>query len=91
MKYRVEWNRAARDALTEIWLRVDSAERKAVSEAVASIDKLFQYRPAQQGESREGDRRILFAHPLVVTFRVSNTEHTVQVLYVRLIKPRSQD
>ncbi len=65
-------------------------QRRAVTEVAASIDQLLQFQPAQQGESREEDRRVLFAHPLVVTFRVLEATQTVRVLYVRLVRSRGQ-
>jgi hypothetical protein len=53
------------------------------------IDRLLSLNPAEQGESREGDVRILIELPLGVYFRVLEQVHKVEVGAVWLIQSRN--
>jgi hypothetical protein len=88
VSYSVRWNRRSLDALADLW--IDSPlERDAIREAAESVDRLLQDRPAEQGESRLENERILFAHPLVVSFIVDEQRRTVKVVNLRPLKRRN--
>jgi len=86
MSYTVTWKPSARDALAEIWLR--SAERSSVAGAANSIDVLLRFNPAEQGESREGNSRVLIIRPLAVAFDVHEPDRRVDILAVRELPAR---
>jgi len=67
--------------LTNIWL--NAADRNPVTEAADRIDRLLASDPLNQGESREGDDRVLFVPPLNVDFRVLEGLKKVIVMRVR--------
>lgn len=83
MKFSVRWKELALDDLTAIWLRADSTSRVKITGAAREVDRLLQNDPALQGESREGDRRIMFVAPLAVSFRVLERNSIVHVLRIR--------
>ncbi len=82
MNYGVRWSPAAEQELAALWL--DSTQRQAVTRAAHVIDQLLQVDAHEQGESREGDTRILIESPLVVLFHVFQAER--QTLVVRVWK-----
>ena len=47
-----------------------------------TIDLLLRHDPGMQGESREGDRRILIVLPLCVVFRVLEEDRRAEVVHV---------
>lgn len=70
MTYRVSWNRDGTDALQKIY---NSAhDQEGVLHAVTRIGLELSAQPDQAGESRGGDMRILFKHPLIVWFRMTS-------------------
>lgn len=83
MKFALEWKQTATDELAAIWMRGDSAMRRAITTAANKVDQLLRDDPYGQSESRESDRRIIFVAPLAVTFRVNHATDTVDVLRVR--------
>jgi hypothetical protein len=80
MKYRVQWERQARDELGTSWLKADSALRRAITEAAHAIDQELSQDPFRSSESREAGRRVLIVAPLGVTFRVDEPDRVVYVL-----------
>lgn len=78
------WEESALDELADVWLR--SGERRQINAAVAEIENRLRFNPANQGESRPNDRRILWAPPLGVTFRV--VTDTVYILRVWAVRKR---
>jgi hypothetical protein len=86
VKYTVYWSKAASDSLAEIWLALDSAKRSQLNQLISDIEELLRFEPEQQGESRDENRRIIFAAPLIITYRAVPERQTVQILFVRLIK-----
>jgi hypothetical protein len=76
------------EAVAHAWLD-NPADRAAITEAVATADELLAIDPANQGESREGDRRIVFLGPLVLTIRLDESWRMVRVLNVRYPRRRS--
>lgn len=87
--YSVEWTHEALGQLTNLWLTLGSGERTHVTAAVDLLDRLLADAPLQQGESREGSRRVTFAAPLGISFRVNSLEQQVVVVAVWSLKTRS--
>jgi len=83
--YTVRWHRRSLDMLASLWLDAQ-AERATITEATALIDRVLQENPQEQGESREGNERVLFASPLVVSFTVNEPRQMVRVVNVRHLK-----
>jgi hypothetical protein len=90
VKYTVRWSRRAVDAVAQLWLDLPDL-RSEITQATDTLDHLLQFNPAEQGESRNDDRRILFVPPLVAIFRVSAAAETVSVLDVRQVKRRDKN
>jgi hypothetical protein len=85
VKYAIRWSRRALDAVAQLWLD-NPALRAEITEATATIDRLLQFDPHEQGESRDDGRRILFVPPLVVVFSADAERNLVRVLNVRQLK-----
>jgi len=81
MAFQVSWMPSARDRLAEIW--VDAPDRADVARAANLIDQSLRDDPATFGESREGNVRLAFAVPLVVTFEIFADDCRVNVLSVK--------
>jgi plasmid stabilization system protein ParE len=81
MNFRVIWTRAARDQLAAIWL--SHSDRTGVTAAAHRIDGLLGRDPANQGEDRPNNRRIMFESPLVVVYRIDTANSRVIVSHVR--------
>ena len=62
--FNVEWLQEALDDLVSVWRKADSADRVAIITAIRKLDKQLKSAPDQQGESRDGDERVMFALPL---------------------------
>ena len=86
MKFDVVWSSAAERELTELWLNAD--DRDVVAQAARHIDKLLERNPAIEGESRPDGRRVLFASPLGVVFRVWAEKRRVFVHHVWRFRTR---
>lgn len=80
--YRVEWLQSALDELATVWVQADSSQRQAITAANHWIDQQLKHDPLDQGESRPKGRRVFFAPPLGVTFRVEPSSSTVVVVHV---------
>ncbi|HEX7449404.1 MAG TPA: hypothetical protein VF306_17745 [Pirellulales bacterium] len=80
MKAAVEWKKTAIDELASIWSSANSTDRRAITAAAREIDELLKADAPAQGESREGDRRIMFVAPLAATFRIDPCSFKVEVL-----------
>lgn len=80
MNYNVDWSPDAERELADVWL--NSPDRGAVTKAAAVIDQLLERDPENQGESRLKGRRILFAAPLAVIYRLHADERKVIVLHI---------
>lgn len=90
MKYRVEWLHGALNELAEVWTKMPSSERKAITAAADAIDKQLSINPLQVGESRSDDLRIHFQFPLGISFEVDTTNQSVQVAHVWRYKRRGK-
>lgn len=82
MTYFVRWTRSALNDLARVWLNADSATRRAITAATDQIDSNLSREPENAGESRAGNRRVVFVPPLVVVFSVDTKQHRVRVLHV---------
>jgi len=78
MKYTVVWKPTAERELAQIW--TEAADRNSVTAAAAEIDRLLQWNPHEQGESRSGKMRIMFVTPLGVFFHVDESDRIVSVV-----------
>lgn len=88
MKHTVAWLAAAEQELADIWLAAE--DRAAVSQAAALLDRQLANDPSNVGESRPDGRRVHFAAPLGVVFRVHADELRVVVNHVWSFKQREQ-
>ena len=84
--FRVRWEETALNELTSLWLGADSMMRQAITAATHRIDQQLRDDPLGKSESRPGGRRILFAAPLGLTFRLEGDGSTVSVLRVWLFR-----
>jgi hypothetical protein len=80
--FRVEWKPAALNDLTTLWTSSGSGQRRAITAAAHAIEQQLRIDPQNQGESRPNGRRILFAPPLGVRFRVHPQRSTVDIFQV---------
>jgi plasmid stabilization system protein ParE len=85
MSFTVTWVPAAEAELTDLWLA--APDRSEVRIAADQIDSQLKSNPADVGESRPSERRILIVPPLVVIYRVKVEDRIVQVLNVRSLNP----
>lgn len=88
--YSVEWTHQALSQLADIWTSSGSDARAQVTAAVNLLDRLLTNDPLQQGESREGDRRVTFAAPLGIDFQVDIRTRQAIVIEVWFISMRNQ-
>ena len=80
MTFTVVWKPAATAELAKIWLNAE--DRAAVTTAAHQIDTALRIDPSIKGESRSGDRRIMFVAPLGVDFEIHEPDRRVDVLRV---------
>lgn len=86
--YEIEWLDAALNELAAVWVGADSSTRGAIRSAVAAVETRLRRDPSSQGESREGDERVLFAEPLGLSVDIDNARRTVTVLHVWRVRRR---
>jgi hypothetical protein len=78
--FNIVWAFGAIDSLQRIY---DSApDKEGLIHTVTRIGLELQSRPHEAGESRDANERILFKHPLVVTFRIIERLQTVVIFRV---------
>jgi len=82
MRYTVLWLPEAESELARLWL--EEPFRGNIELAANEIDLYLKVDPENAGESRDGNRRILFVTPLVVTFKVDQQDRVVRVREVWL-------
>jgi hypothetical protein len=80
MIFTVLWRPLAENQLAQLWM--DAPDRDIVSAAADVIDFRLRRDPQSQGESREGNARILIAPPLVALFEALVDDRVVYVLEV---------
>jgi hypothetical protein len=84
---QVVWLQDAINDLAEIWNQGDSTLRQEVTRAANAVDQTLRVNPFSSGESREGARRVTFAPPLGISFKVDQDSGTVLVVQVWRIRP----
>lgn len=82
MTYKVQWQPAARDDLTDVWLAAPTDVRRQITAAAREIELALQHNARHVGESRPKERRVFFAAPLGVLFEVDRRAPIVRVLKV---------
>lgn len=80
MKYFVTWLLDAEKSLKAI--SKNSAVPGAVFAAATELDQRLSTNPNDEGESRPNGRRITFAPPLAIIFRVYEEQSTVVVTHL---------
>ncbi len=80
MSFRVTWRRRAKRELADVWL--NAVDRNDVTAAAHRVEVLLQREPITAGESRQGNRRLLFEGPLGVLYKVDAAAGRVIVLTV---------
>ncbi len=88
--FQVEWLEQAVEELARIWLRAESDQRRAITEASNTIDRELQTDPFRQSESRDDEHRVLFARPLGVYFKVDMQQRVVGVGHVWYFRQRKK-
>jgi hypothetical protein len=88
--FRVEWLQEALDELTRIWMQADSRLRQAITAAAHAIDQELQANPYRESESRNGEDRVLFVHPLGVQIEIDLSQRIVWILHVWQFRRRGE-
>jgi plasmid stabilization system protein ParE len=86
--YRIRWARSALQELAAIWNAGDADSRKAVTAASDAVERRLERDPMSDSESRSRGRRVTFAPPLTIIYRVERDGQTVSVLHVRQFRLR---
>lgn len=81
MTYRVIWSLRATDELQRLY--DTSLDQEGVLNTVTRIGLELSAQPEIAGESRAGNARILFKHPLVVWFEIHERMKEVVIYEVR--------
>lgn len=80
MNFKVEWLEEVEDQLADLW--VTAVDKSAGSEASRRADQLLALDPANQGEQRDGEDRLVFIPPLALFFRADTQAFKVWVISV---------
>jgi hypothetical protein len=83
VNYHVHWQQLAFEQMDAI-ARGNPDYVDMLAAALSELAQALRSHPTNYGESREGNDRVGFPGPLVVTFRVLHADRQVQVLRVRL-------
>jgi hypothetical protein len=73
-------NQSAMTPLKDTWENAEAPLRDAILQASRLVDLQLQENPQQQGESRDGTRRIVFQAPMAVEFEVDEQKQVVHIL-----------
>ncbi|AWM39982.1 hypothetical protein GobsT_16190 [Gemmata obscuriglobus] len=76
--FQVTWSRRAINQLAVIWM--NATDQNSVSAASHAIGAALASDPENEGESRPNSRRVMYASPLGVRYRVYPGETRVRVL-----------
>jgi hypothetical protein len=77
VNYTVVWIPEAEAEVTRLW--AVERGRSDIALAVDAMDVMLGRTPVDVGESRDGNRRILFVWPLGVSYVVKESDRIVQV------------
>ena len=91
MIHRVVWRKRVADQIhTAAFLMFEHGRSEApLNEALASITERLKHRPNEEGESREGNERVLIQSPLTVWYEVFEQDGVV-VIYDAVLYPRQR-
>jgi hypothetical protein len=91
MSYRVIWRERIRNSLFTLTFLTQSrgGDVGALSRAVEEINRRLETDPAEAGESRDGNERVLIVHPLSVFFEAFE-EAQVVLIYTAVYYPRTR-
>jgi hypothetical protein len=87
--FRVDYLLSVLNDLTAIWTEADSVARQAITTASHQIDYQLERDPENVGESRPSGRRVLFALPLGVLYRVDLNKQIVTLIDIWLVRQRA--
>ena len=73
------WTEHALDDLADAWVAADPATRERIEAGINRLNAELRDNPNEVGESRPDNRRIGFAGPLVVIFRIDMNARVVRV------------
>jgi hypothetical protein len=85
MTYAVDFSVRAEDELATLW--VNAADQNAVTSAADEIERLLARDPLGHGESRGGNKRLLFEPPLAALYQVDPKRRRVTVITIGLAAP----
>lgn len=88
MRYRVIWDPDAFHGLLRAWNAANQPE--AGLRAFDEIERILSIDADNQGESREGEQRVLIVSPIGVTFRARPEIGEVLILDAWMISKRSK-
>jgi len=81
--YQLIWRDSALDALADIYVAADPANRAIISAEVEELNAQLRLNPTTVGESRSGSDRMTFIHRVAIGFRASTSLRTVWVTKVK--------
>jgi hypothetical protein len=81
--FAVVWSHEAFEQMNGIVTR-HPARKAELAGALRTLAQLLSVSPAEAGESREDDFRILFVGPLVVDYRVDSEQQIAEVVSIAL-------
>jgi plasmid stabilization system protein ParE len=80
--FAVVWTNAALDELADIWVAATPALRDRIEAAVLRLGNQLASDPTAVGESRDGNRRVVFDAPIAIICRVETGSQSVLVTHV---------
>jgi len=86
--FQVEWLEEALDDLVRVWKNADASERPGITAAIRRVDLRLNSSPYAQGESREGNERVLTELPLGLQTYVEFDKQLVSVAHLWYIECR---
>jgi hypothetical protein len=78
--HEVIWRDTALDALADAYVAADRPTRDRIEAAVVRLNSRLAESPESEGESRPDERRITFAAPVAIIFRVDEAALRVRVI-----------
>jgi hypothetical protein len=81
MRYTVLWSPDATDDLAKLWMT--SSRPAYIASACDLLDKELARSADTLGESREGNRRVVFCAPLLIDFELNEDDRKAYVIAVR--------
>ena len=88
-RYLVVWSQEALDEIAALWIAAPSEVRAAILKAWRQVDDELAQTPEELGESRDAGKRIWFAPPLGVLFKIDVEKKEVRILQVWKFRTRT--